>query len=356
MAIGFSKKLGGLKKIGLKKTKELIGVDIGTSSIRICVLTGQKEGFKMRCIDMRSYDEDLLSDGSIVNDTFVARELKSLISRNRIENKNAACALSSYSVITKRVTLPFLEKEALENTINFEIESVIPFPLKDIYYSYYVMGIDEEKEDMITVQIVAAKRDIVEGYLNVFHLAGLNLQLLDVDIFCITNLIEEVYNPKDYPVVVADIGASVTNLAIMKGDNIEFTREILIGGKHLTHQIERSLRITYKEAEEMKLAGDKEVAYLLEDFMLNISSEINKTINFYTSTKPKEKIGKIFITGGASILQGLKERIEDQTKTEVEHINPWSFLREEESNLTPYERLKPSVAVALYLSSRAVDI
>jgi type IV pilus assembly protein PilM len=345
-----------LKKFEFKRAKEFIGVDIGTTSIKICVLKNAKDGFTIDCLDKKSFDESLLSDGYIINDALVADELRNMVSRNNIKTVEAACALSSYSVISKKVAMPFLREDELESSISVEVESVIPFPLKDIYYSYYVVGVAEEKQDMMDVQVVAAKKEIIEGYMKTFSMADLNLQLVDVDIFCLTNLIEAIYAPKDAAVVVADIGASVTNIAIIKGERIEFTREILVGGQYLTSQIEKSAKLSYREAETKKLSGDGEISHLYEDFIYNISSEISKTINFYTSTKTREKIDKIYLTGGTALLRGLKETIEDNTKIGVEFIDPFLYVKEDASKLETYKDYREFIPVALYLSSRAADI
>lgn len=345
-----------LKKLEFKKSKELIGVDIGTTSIKLCILKNSKDGFVIDCLDKKTYDENLLSDGYIIDSLFVANELKDMVLRNNIKTKEAACALSSYSVISKKVAMPFLKEEELESSISVEVESVIPFPLKDIYYSYYVIGVAEEKQDMMDVQVVAAKKEIIDSYIKTFSDADLNLQLVDVDIFCLTNLIEIIYSPKDIAIVVADIGASVTNIAIIKGERIEFTREILVGGQYLTNQIEKSVKLSFKEAEAKKLSGDSEVSHLYEDFIYNISSEISKTINFYTSTKTRERIDRVYLTGGTSLLKGLKETIQENTQIEVEFINPFLFIKDDEEKIEQYKDFKESIAVALYLSSRAVDI
>ncbi len=345
-----------LGRIGLKAVNELIGVDIGSTSIKVCTLKRTKAGFRIKDIVRKQYREDLLSDGNIVDPIFVAQEIKKIVSDCQIKTKAVACALSSYTIIAKKILVPFLEEDELENTIKLEVEAVIPFPLKDIYYSYYVLGVDTEQEDMMDVQIVAVKKEIVDGYIDTFNLAGLNLQILDVDILGVINMVEQVYNPQGASVVAVDIGASITNIAIMKAERLEFTREILMGGKYLTNQIEKSTRLSPPEAEEKKISGDSDVAYLFEDFIFNISSEITKTINFYTATKPNDVIGKIYLTGGSSLLQGLKEKIEEDTRIEVEYMNPFLLLNSEGTDLHTYGEYGAFMVVALYLSSRVADL
>ncbi len=247
-----------------------------------------------------------------------------------------------------------LQEEELERTISVEVENAIPFPMRDIYYSYHVMGIDAEKQNMMNVKIVAAKKEIVDAYVTAFNMADLTLHILDVDIFDISNIVEQIYNPKEHSVVVVDIGASVTNIAILNGEEIEFTREILVGGKYLTSLIQKSVRIDYNEAEKKKLSADTNVAYLFEDFIFNIASEINKTIRFYLATKPKEDIGRIYVTGGSSLLPGLKEKIVEDTGIQVEVINPFLLAGGVQNEI--YENMKEFMAVPLYLSTRITDL
>lgn len=350
------KKPSFFSAFSLKQMDELVGVDIGTTSIKVCSLKTIKNVLTVQNIIKKTYEQDLLSDGHIVDLDFVAQELRQIFSDNKIKSKNVACAMSSYSVITKKVSTPFIEESALEKMVDAEVENVIPFPIKDIYYSHYVMGVDPEKENMMNVQIVAAKKEIVDGYIEAFNLAGLHLQILDVDIFAVTNTIEKLYGPRDFSVVAVDIGASVTNIAILKGENIEFTREILMGGKYLTGQIEKTTKLPYEEAEKKKIAGDSDILYLFEDFIFNISSEINKTVKFYLATKPKETIEVVYLTGGSSLVQGLKEKITEDTGVAVDVINPFHIVSEDEDKIGIYNEFREFMAVPLYLSTRVTDL
>jgi type IV pilus assembly protein PilM len=341
-----------LSKLSFRRSSQVLGVDIGTNSIKMCLLKKNKTGdFVLSKMASRSYEKDLLNDGNIIDPVYLAQELKNLVGAHSIPTRVAASALSSYSVITKRITMPFLEKEALESSIRLEVENIIPFPLKEIYFSYYIMGIDDEKEGMMNLLIVAAKKEIVDGYVATFDEAGLDLSVLDVDIFAVTNLIESIYQPKGYSVLVADVGASVTNIAIVKEVNIEFTREILIGGKYVTAEIARANNISPKEAEERKIHLGDDVRPLLQDLVSSVSSEISKTVNFYVATKPRETVGKIYLTGGSCRLPGLKDQIEKETGTSVEILNPFLLVSAAgaEELYRDQETLMP---VALFLSTR----
>ncbi|HEY3275989.1 MAG TPA: pilus assembly protein PilM, partial [Syntrophorhabdaceae bacterium] len=198
--------------------------------------------------------------------------------------------------------------------------------------------------------------EIVDAYTRVFQMAGLSLQFLDVDVFGITNLIEQIYNPRDISVVAVDIGAFITNIAIMKDDTLEFTREVLVGGSQLTHQIMKLTGCSHREAEEAKKTGSEDIGALCDTFVSNISAEINKTVNFYASTRPMERIGKIFLTGGSSRIKGLSDSVEANTGIEVEFLNPFLFLNDSPDGGMEKRDLEEVIAVALYLSSRIVDM
>ncbi len=348
------KQSGMFSSFIVKQIDELVGIDIGTSSIKICSLGNMKGFFSIRNIVKKTYEQELISDGHIVDIEFLAQEIKTLFQENNIKSKNAACALSSYSVISKKISMPQMDEDALENSIGSEVENAIPFPMKDIYYTYSIIGPDPERSTMMNVKIVAVKREIVDAYIATFNMAGLSLYILDVDMFGISNVVEQLYAPKEYSVLIVDIGASVTNIAILNGENIEFTREILMGGKYLTSQIQKSIKVKFKEAEEKKITADADVMYLFEDFIFNISSEINKTVRFYLATKPKENIGRIFVTGGSSLLPGIKEKIVDETGIPVEVINPFMLIQD--GNPAMYDEFKEVMVVPMYLSTRVLEL
>ncbi|HOP85710.1 MAG TPA: type IV pilus assembly protein PilM [Syntrophorhabdaceae bacterium] len=362
-------KIDILSKIGLSRTSELIGVDIGTYSIKICTLKKTKTGFDLLNVARKTYNTNLLTEGHIVDQDFLAYEIKNLISKNKIKSTIAASALSSYGAITKKIRIPLTEDMDIEkikksgsilddaSLIEVEIENSIPFQLKDVYYSYYVLGLDPEDENFINILFIVSKKEIVDGFINTFKMAGLKLVLLDLDLICLVNIVEQIFGLQGPPKLIVDLGASIMNMAIVKGEDIELTREIMLGGSYLTEQIQKALKISYEEAEEKKIKADPEVTYLFEDFIFNVSAEINKTINFYLSTKPNERISKIYITGGTSLIEGIKDKIYNDTNIDIEVIDPFLLVGGEgvvKPNL--YKELKDVCSVAMHLSTRIDDI
>ncbi|MCS7281372.1 MAG: pilus assembly protein PilM [Desulfobacterota bacterium] len=349
------KKSSFLERIGLRTVRELIGVDIGSSSIKICVLERRRKGFNLKRMAKKDYDRELLNEGVIVDEAYLAEEIKRLMRLEDVKGRDASCALSSYATMIKKISIPAVGEEDLPAVIDAEVQTQIPLPVKDIFYSYDVLGPEAEREGFMEVIIVAARKEIVEGYMNTFERAGLNLRILDVDIISVANVVAEIYEPKG-TVVVVDIGASFTNIAILKGSKIEFTREIAMGGKYLTGQIAKTFKISQSEAEKKKIGSDPETAYLFEDYIFNITGEVTKTIRFYKSVKASEIIEKVYLTGGSSLLPGLKERLGEETELSVEIINPFLLLGKDYKLDHTLEEYAVFMPVALQLSSRVRDL
>lgn len=340
-----------LEKIGLRSIKELVGFDIGTRSIKVCLLERKKKGFNLKRLAKKEASFELLNEGIIIDEDLLAEEIKRITKEEDIRCHDAACALSSYVTIMKKVSIPEIEGCGLEEALKTEVEAQIPIPIDEIFYSFHVIGSDQEKEGFLKVLLVAAKREVVEAYSSVFSKAGLRLRILDVDIIDVVNLVEEIYSPSSY-VLAADIGSSFTRIAIMKGSDLELTREIAIGGKYLTNQIEKTLKIGFEEAERMKISADPEISYLFEDFVFNVVSEISKTVNFFRSVRTSESIERIFLTGGSSLVPGLMERLKEETGLDVTIVNPFLLLGEEYKPDKSIDEFTVFMPIAMQLSSR----
>ncbi|HPP06598.1 MAG TPA: type IV pilus assembly protein PilM, partial [Syntrophorhabdaceae bacterium] len=328
-----------------------------------------KEGYQLTHIAKKTYAENLLTEGHIVDQDFVAHEIREIVTKNNIKSTIAASALSSYGAIIKKIRLPLSEDMDIEKIMKnpsileetgliiTEIENSIPFQLKEVYYSYHVLGLDPEDENFINVLFVVSKKEIVDGFIDTFRMAGLKLVLLDLDLISLINIVEQIYGLHGSPVMIVDLGATVMNMAIVKGPYIDLTREVMLGGTYLTEQIQKALKAGYLEAEEKKIKADPEITYLFEDFIFNISSEINKTINFYLSTKPNESISKIFITGGGSLLEGIIDKIYNDTNINIEIIDPFLIVGGEAAvKQNVYKEYREFIPVALHLSTRIDDI
>jgi type IV pilus assembly protein PilM len=210
------------------------------------------------------------------------------------------------------------------------------------------------------VLLVAAKKDKIHDYTSVVTQAGRNPVLVDVDVFALQNCFEMNYDADESEgVALVNVGASTTNVAIVKGATSIFWRDISVGGNHYNDALRKELNITFEQAETLKrgqsvdgVAPDKLPAILasVNDF---IGGEIQKTIDFFKNTTPGESIARMVLAGGSARVPHLRESLAERFGVAVEPLNPFNRVQIGKG-ISPetLDELSPSVSIAVGLASR----
>ncbi len=302
----------------------------------------------------------------------MANAIKTLFNNLSIKNKNVATAISGFSVIVKKIKIAQREEVELETSIHEEAEQYIPFDISDVNLDYEVLSdLEEEGEESdsdakkesesMDILLVAAKKDIIEDYESVIHLAGLNPVVMDVDAFALQNAFEISSDDTDGCYALINIGSEELGINAVKDGVSMFTRDSSYGGAQISEGIMSKLDISFEEAERMKLGGvkiEKEKQILTEVFSSIITDwvqEIRRALDFLDSTYPEETIEKIYISGGAFRIPGLKKFLELETNIPIEELNPFANLMINEKMFDPrylsYMACQAGVAVGLALRS-----
>lgn len=338
--------------------KGVVGLDIGSNTIKVLELKSTKKGQQLK-----NLGEAVLPYQSIVNKVIskpdaVADTLSVLMDDLRIKTKNVAISISGHSVIIKKVSMPNMSHNELKESIPWELEQYIPQSIQDVSYDYQVIP-GETPDGNIDVLIVAAKKDVTNSYISIVNEVGLNPVIVDVDVFALENMYEINYSESQGVFALVNIGASVTNINILKDGVSIFTRDITVGGNQFTDWIIKELDCDYEEAESMKFAlisGEQnpQVERISHDFIDLICGEIKRTLEFFSSTLWKGKIETIMLGGGSSKVPGLKEVLTDMTESGVEMMNPFRTISYDTGDFDPeyLEDLAPKMNVVMGLALR----
>jgi type IV pilus assembly protein PilM len=339
----------------------IVGLDIGSNAIKLLELKGTKKGYQLKNIG-----EAILPRQSIVNKVIsdpdaVAEALSTLVDDLMIKTKNVAISISGHSVIIKKVSMPSMSDDELKESIPWELEQYIPQSIQDVDYDYQVVP-GETPEGNIDVLIVAAKKDVTNSYISIVNDVGLNPVIVDVDVFALENMYEINYAESEGLLALVNIGASVTNINILKDGVSVFTRDITVGGNQFTEWIMKEFDVEYEEAESMKftlLSGDSnpQLERISQDFIDLICGEIKRTLEFFSSTLWKGKIETIMLGGGSSKVPGLKEALADVTESATEMINPFRIIDYDTGDFDAdyLEDLAPKMGVVMGLALRKPD-
>jgi type IV pilus assembly protein PilM len=340
----------------MSKGNLLLGLDIGSSTVKVCLLKEQKRGYQLRAFAVEPLPDDTIVDGVVMNNGAVVETIRNIISRNRIRQKDCAISVSGFSVIVKRVSLSLMTDQELERQFQFEVEHHIPFDMKDVFVDKHVLKRNPTTGQM-DMLLVAAKREVVNEYLDLTRDAGLRPRVVDVDCFCLQNMFEALHGETPGNVAFVDVGATTTTVIITTDGMTAFTRDLLMGGDQFTEEIQRQLGLSREEAEQMK-RGESEPAPNLQDVLRraseSVAQEIQRSFNFFEESSSNGGVKRIILCGGSAHVAPLREQISALTGVPVEVANPFSQLQYDSKVYNPdyLQSVGPQAAVVLGLALR----
>jgi type IV pilus assembly protein PilM len=346
------------------KNKPLVGLDIGSSSVKAVELKRSGKGFQLTGFAAESLGPDAVVDGAIMDSRGVAESIKRTMILGKFKPKAVATGVSGHSVIVKRVALPAATAEEVEASIQFDAEQYIPFEISEVNLDYQVVGPSEKASDDLAMDVllVVAKKEKIQNQTNVISLAGRQPDIVDIDAFALQNVYEANYLPfPDETIALLNIGASLMNINITKGGMPLFIRDVSVGGNQYTDILQKELQLNFQEAEDLKLGrtGGPEaemVGPLLESVTEMLITEVQKTFDFFRETYPGEKISRIVISGGTARIAGLTEKIEEIFGYPTEVLNPFKSISVgPKVDKAKVASMGPALAVAVGLALRGFD-
>src|SRR6201981_1318325 len=286
---------------GGKRSRQLVGLDIGSSSIKSVELKSTKAGYELVSFGMESLAPDTVVDGAIMDAPQVANAISRIFDSASVKTKNVATSVSGHSVIVKRVPLPLMTEEELYDRIPAEASQHIPFDIADVNLSYQLL---ESMDSQMDVLLVAVKKDQILKHHNVLAQAGKTPMIVDIDAFALQNCFEVNYEPDSaQTVALLNIGASVMNINIVRGGIPLFTRDVSVGGNQYTDALQKELDLSFEDAERLKKGDslpsvtDEQKQQILRSVSDILTLEIQKTFAFFRATASGENIQRILVAG-----------------------------------------------------------
>ena len=356
----------------VKKKNQLVGVDIGSHSIKVVEINQNKRGRFLKNFGVVGLPQNAIREGDIVEKTVVAEALKTLFRNLKIKNRNVAVALSGYPVMAKRITLPNTNREKIEGAIHEHAEQYIPFDINDVNLDFDILKSDDdpletehadEKNETLDVMLVAAKKDVIETYLELLAAADLTPSVLDVDVFALQNAVEMTIGDNKEGYAIVNVGAEELGINTLFNGSSLFSRDSSFGGSQITDLIMSHFDVNFEKAEAIKLGTEQNkpwgenlingAAGVVSDWV----QEIKRALDFVDTTYPDKTISKIFICGGSCRIKGFQGYLEDQAGLPVLELNPFLNLI---TNHDLFDEkylnfMAPRACVATGLALRSID-
>ena len=346
-------------------SKKLVGLDIGSSSLKLAEVLSTSHGYVLNKFLQIPLPKGIIVEGILANPRDLSLKIKELFKSSGCRGKGVVTSLSGNSVIVKKVTFAQMDETELRDLIRDEAGKYLPFDnMDDVNYDFQILGDNDFNPNQMDVIIVAVKKDIVNSYLDAILAAGLNVTIMDVDSFALETMYEANYDFENNEIVVIiNIGASITNINVIKSGMSIFTRDFTLGGNSINEGLQDKYRITFEEAEKIKVEGlpgndqdNMELRNSILDFAEPICSEIERSIDYFRSTFGGEYIKHVFLSGGSARIHGLAANLSQRLNVETEIINPFLKIGYNRRNVDAktLDSIKTIAAVALGLGLRKI--
>jgi type IV pilus assembly protein PilM len=347
---------------GKPKSKPLVGLDIGSSSVKAVELKKKGSGFELVNLGMENLGQDTVVDGAIMDALSVSQAIEKIFTDNKMKLKDVATGVSGHSVIVKKITIAAASEVEVANAIDYEAQQNVPFDIADVFKDYQILGPDPGGTGY-EVMLVAVKREKVLNHTNVLSQAGKTPTVLDIDAFALQNAFEANYDPDPgLMAALLNVGASIMNINIVRGGIPLFTRDVSVGGNQYTDTLQKELDLSFEDAEKLKqgkelpnVSADQRTPHIrsVTEILL---LEIQKTFDYFRQTASAENIQHIYLAGGTARIEGLADSLKEEFNIPVEILNPFEKVSISSKFDSSYiNDIAPRMAVAVGLALRSFD-
>ncbi|HTN53481.1 MAG TPA: type IV pilus assembly protein PilM [Anaeromyxobacter sp.] len=347
----------------MAKSKLAVGLDIGSASVKLVQLKERRGGYALQAFGSAPLPPEAIVDGALMNSSAIVQAIQDVVAQQKLKVKEVAIGVRGHSVIIKKISLPRMTQEELDESIQWEAEQYIPFDVKDVNIDTQILTPEGDAAGQMDVLLVAAKKDMINDYTSVCAESGLTATVVDVDAFAVQNAYEANYDQGGgETIVLINVGAAVSNINILSRGVTTFTRDITMGGNAFTEEIQKQLNISYDEAEALKVGGQgesdavvpQEVERVIQSVADQMGGEIQRSLDFYASTASDGGIARVYLSGGTARIPALFKVIEARANVPVEVLNPFKNIEIDNRKFDPAVILAaaPAAAVSVGLALR----
>lgn len=336
-----------------------LGIDIGKSSIKIVELAKKQADLRLFTYGFTEYKKNLLIEDT-KDEQYVAQIINQLHKKSGAKSRNAIAALPAFSVFSSIISISNVNKKDLSSAISWEAKKVIPIPLEEISLDWQIIS-DEQvsKKNNYQIFLTGAPKTLVKKYLNIFKLADIRLISLETETF---SLIRSLLGNDKSNVMILEIGASTTDISIIKNGIPNLSRSIDFGGANITRALSKNLNVGLERAEQFKydlgLSSSETDSDVVPKTIIEsldpVVNEIKHMFNLFQN-KENNKIEKIILSGGASMVPGFNEYLGKILNINVIIGDPWSRVSCPKDLMPLLSEIGPKMSVSIGLSMRGFD-
>jgi type IV pilus assembly protein PilM len=327
----------------------LVGVDIGSTSIKLIELSGSPGEFELENISVVAVPDDASSAA-------YGRAMSVLLEGRELATTRVATSVSGRKVAVRGMRFPPLAKSELDGALRYEGSQVIPFELSDSYVDHMIIKSEGEDSELQDILFVAARGEVVDAKTAILEKVGLEPRVVGVDALV---LLDALLMDDEVPetCAVVNIGAVNTSIGIAHAGTVPFVRDIEIGGHDYTEAIGTALSLSLEDAEKMKIVDpEREITAMraIENVTRRLVGELSRSLMYYQSRESAAQVDSLYLCGGSSTIPGLAEAISEVGELQVVTWSPLDSVRIDETrfDVDAVQRLSAVSSLASALAMR----
>jgi len=345
----------------------VLGIDIGTYAAKVVSL-GNIKGNKATLLGlgMAQLPSELVlnwEDEPVPAKTAISQALKNLISKTKLTStKYISTSVSGDSIVVKKITMPIMSPAELKTAIVGEAEQYIPFSISEVNLSYHILD-TSQMDNQMTVLLVAARKTIVQNYMDTLNAVKLKPAVIDVDGLALCNAYDFVYPGNSDDALLVDIGANMLNIIVLNRGIPMVIKDEPGGGQYLTTEIGMHFDQTYEDAEAIKFGAEQapnpgEAADLVDRIVANWIAAVERVMDLARSENATYRPKKILLSGGSSLTPGLTQEFEKYFNLPTTLFNPLISLNynSKKFDQSYLNYVGPQMAVSFGLALRKVEV
>jgi type IV pilus assembly protein PilM len=313
------------------------GVDLSDLSVKAVQL--EREGKRDRIVSygLANIAPGNITDGEIINKDKVAAAIKEMIKNSapkKIKAKKVICSLPETKAFLRIINIPKMKKEEVQEAVKWEMEANIPISIDQAYYDWNILDRNfDGAPDKMSVLVAAVSKKIIEQFVEVFELAGLEAVDMEIESIAQARSLLNSNNEQETAFIV-DIGSRRTSFFAAVGNTPCFTSSIPISNQSLSDAIAGYFNISSEEAERIRvnygigsMVISDPVFSSVEPILENLATEMKKFMDFYLAgLKYSSSIDRIVLCGSGAATKGIIPYLSSKVKREIEMGNPWTNL------------------------------
>ncbi|WP_085299940.1 pilus assembly protein PilM [Cognaticolwellia mytili] len=322
--------LSGLWK---KKAPLIVGIDIGSYSIKAVLLNQNDNGYVLEAAVVEVMPRGAIVDREIQDLDAVGKVIAKIRKKISSAVNHTASAVSGKTVFTKIVYMDVaLNEQELASQIEFEADSLIPYPLDEVSLDFEPLDINESDQSKVNVLLSAARTESVEARVAVLEAGGFDAKVIDVESYAISRAYDLILSQlpndaADKVVATVDLGATMTLFSVSEAGNHIYSRDQLFGGEQYTRLIAAHFSKSFEEAELAKLAGELPENYAIEvlaPFHTVLIQQVRRAIQIFLTSSGKDRIDYLVISGGSALVEGLELLLTEELAIHTVIANPFA--------------------------------